>query len=226
MARLKRIVVPGYPHHVVQRGVRSMDIFFNNHDRQEYLRLLKEQGQRFGVHYISYCLMNNHVHLIAIPENPESLAKAIGESHRRYTRMINFRDNVRGFLFQGRFYSCPVHIDNSLLATVRYVERNPARAKMVTAPWDYQWSSAKYRVGLISHDPLITRSPLLSGVKNWQQFLTTEPDFDNELREKYRTGRPFGPAEFYDIVEKITGKDALPKRPGRPKNSNVSPDKT
>ena len=151
-----------------------MEIFFNKHDRQEYLRLLKEQGQRFGVHYISYCLMDNHVHLIAIPESPESLAKAIGESHRQYTRMINFRDNVRGFLFQGRFYSCPVHTATSLLTTVRYIERNPARAKTVTSPWDYQWSSAKYHVGLIPHDPLISRSPLLSTVKDWRKFLTDQ----------------------------------------------------
>lgn len=225
MARMKRIVVPGYPHHIVQRGVRSINIFFTNHDRQEYLRLLKVQGQRFGVHYISYCLMDNHVHLIAIPESPESLAKAIGESHRRYTRMINFRDNVRGFLFQGRFYSCPVYTDASLLATVRYVERNPARAKMVNVPWNYQWSSARYHVGLTSHDSLITHSPLLSAVKDWRQLLTSESDVDNKLRERYRTGRPFGPAEFYDIVEKITGKNARPKRPGRPKNIATLPHK-
>ena len=161
--------------------------------------------------------MDNHVHLVAIPETPESLAKAVGESHRLYTRMINFRDNVRGFLFQGRFFSCPVHTDDSLLATVRYVECNPTRAKMVSAPWDYQWSSARYHVGLTAHDPLVIHSTLLSSINDWQQFLTSESDVDHELREKYRTGRPFGPTEFYDTVENITGRDTRPKQPGRPK---------
>ena len=194
-----------------------MDIFFNKDDRHEYLRLLKEQGQRFGVHYLSYCLMNNHVHLIAIPEKPESLARAIGESHRRYTRMINFRENVRGFLFQGRFYSCPVYTDEYLLAAVRYVERNPVRANMVARPWDYQWSSAGYHAGLISRDPLVTHSPLLPATNDWQRFLSTESDMDIQLQEKSRTGRPFGPDQFYDIVENITGKNARPNLPGRPK---------
>jgi REP-associated tyrosine transposase len=73
MARIKRIVVPGYPHHVVQRGVRSMDIFFQEQDRKEYLMLLREQAERFGVTFLSYCLMTNHVHLLVVPEKPDSL---------------------------------------------------------------------------------------------------------------------------------------------------------
>jgi len=156
-------------------------------------------------------------HLVATPDTPASPAKTIDESHRHHTRMINFRDNVLSFLFQGRFYSCPVHTDASLRATVRYVECNPTRAKMVSKPWDYQWSSAKYHMGLVSHDPLISSSSLLSAVTDWKQLLTTESDTESELREKYRTGRPFGPEEFYDIVEDITRKDARPKRPGRRK---------
>ena len=121
------------------------------------------------------------------------------------------------------FTLAPVHTDASLLATVRYVECNPARAKMVKSPWHYQWSSARYHVGLTSHDSLITHSPLLSAVKNWRQFLTSESDVDNKLRERYRTGRSFGPLEFYDIVEKITGRNVRPKRPGRPKKIAVHP---
>ncbi len=85
MARVKRIVVPGYPHHIVQRGVRSMDVFFSDGDMKEYLRLLREQAERFGVRYISYCLMSNHIHLLAIPEQVDSLAKAVGEGHRQVT---------------------------------------------------------------------------------------------------------------------------------------------
>lgn len=144
MARIKRVVVPGYPHHVVQRGVRSMDIFFNEQDRLEYLNLLREQGDRFGVKFLAYCLMTNHVHLLAVPIKPESLAKAIGEAHRLYTRMINFREGVRGYLCQGRFLSCPISTDAYLLTAVQYILRNPVKAAIVQYAWEYQWSSAAY----------------------------------------------------------------------------------
>jgi putative transposase len=217
MARMKRIVVPGYPHHIVQRGVRSMDIFFQENDREEYLQLLQGQAQRFGVHFLSYCLMTNHVHLIAIPDKPDSLAKAVGEAHRLYTRMINFREDVRGFLFQGRFSSCPVYTDEYLLAAIRYVERNPVNAKMVRTPWEYQWSSARFHTGLVDHDPLVEKSPLLSGVNDWKNFLTEESDLSPQLQQKNRTGRPFGPESFYTVVEEITGRDVRPGQPGRPK---------
>ncbi|MCP3889037.1 MAG: hypothetical protein GY702_09230 [Desulfobulbaceae bacterium] len=72
--------------------------------------------------------MTNHIHLLTIPEKADSLAKAVGEAHRRYTRMINFSSNVRGFLFQGRFSSCPVYTDIYLLAAVRYIEQNPVKS--------------------------------------------------------------------------------------------------
>ena len=121
MARMKRVVVPGYPHHIVQRGVRSMDIFFEEQDRVEYLNLLRRQGDRFGVQFLTYCLMSNHVHLLAIPKHPDSLARAVGEAHRLYTRMINFRERVRGYLFQGRFSSCPFSTDTYLLSAVQRI---------------------------------------------------------------------------------------------------------
>ena len=96
MARIARVVVPGTPHHVVRRGVRRMDVFFSDDDRRAYLDLLSEQGRRFGVHYLAWCLMTNHVHLIAIPEQELSLARGIGEAHRRYTHRINFRERIIG----------------------------------------------------------------------------------------------------------------------------------
>lgn len=217
MARMKRTVVPGYPHHVVQRGVRSMDVFFSNEDRKEYLHLLHEQSKKAGVRYLAYCLMSNHIHLLAIPEKEDSLARAIGEAHRRYTRMINFRENVRGFLFQGRFSSCPVYTGNYLFASVRYIEQNPVKAKMAKHPWDYEWSSAAFHCGEIPSDPLLSDSSFFSHVKKWRKFLSTKSSLTPQLEEKIRTGRPFGPDKFYTIVEEITGKDMRPGMPGRPK---------
>ncbi len=218
MARIKRIVVPGYPHHITQRGVRSMDIFSEDDDRRDYLQLLRQYGKQFGVRFISYCLMTNHVHLIAIPDKPDGLARAIGEAHRRYTRMINFRNNVRGYLFQGRFSSCPICTGEYLFAAVRYVECNPVRAKMVKLALEYPWSSAAIHSGVVDHDPLVAESRLLSEINDWKQFLNTKSEFTDQLREKSRTGRPFGPESFFSTIEKITGRDARPKSPGRPKN--------
>jgi REP-associated tyrosine transposase len=137
MARFARLVVPGYPHHVTQRGVRSVDIFTNDEDRLAYLDFMKEEAQRFGITFMAWCLMTNHVHLVAIPEAEDSLARGIGEAHRRYTRLKNFSEGVRGYLFQGRFGSCVLD-QRHLLAAGRYVERNPIDAGMVQRATDYR----------------------------------------------------------------------------------------
>ncbi len=194
-----------------------MDVFFSDADRHEYLKLLQEQSEKAGVRYLAYCLMTNHIHLLAIPEKKDSLAKAIGEAHRRYTRMINFRENVRGFLFQGRFSSCPVSTDRYLLASVRYIEQNPVKAKLVKFPWNYKWSSAGFHCGEVSSGLLINDSSLFSDITDWRKFLSTDSALSLQLEEKIRTGRPFGPDKFYTIVEEITGKDTRPGLPGRPK---------
>ena len=98
MARIARAVAPGIPHHVTQRGNRRQQTFFNNEDYQTYLELKAEWYQKFQVEIWAYCLMPNHVHLIAVPEKKDSLKPSIGEAHRRYTRLINFRKGWRGHL--------------------------------------------------------------------------------------------------------------------------------
>jgi putative transposase len=117
--------------------------------------------------------MANHIHLIAIPRTEASLAKGIGEAHRRYTRMVNFREGWRGFLFQGRFFSCP--LENAyLLAAIRYVLRNPVRAGIVRKPWKYPWSSARWLVGDVDNDPPAMDSPLLEEVEDWKPLLVSD----------------------------------------------------
>jgi len=108
MARLSRIVVPGYPHHVTQRGVRSMNVFHEESDRREYLAMLGEEITRHGVSVLVWCLMTNHVHFIAVPHREDSLAKGFARAHWRYTRMKSFAAGVSGYLFQGRFSSCSI----------------------------------------------------------------------------------------------------------------------
>jgi len=215
MARIARVVLPGYPHHVTQRGVRSMDIFSSDEDREEYLCLLSEQGRRFGVRFLAYCLMSNHVHLVAIPEEAGSLARGIGEANRLYTRAVNFRTGVRGYLFQGRFSSCAMD-ERHFVAAMRYVARNPVRVGLAKEAWDYRWSSAAYHVGLRKSDPLVKGHELLDMVSDWKALFRRDPEEMALLREKVRTGRPCGDAEFVARAERLTRRILHPLPAGRP----------
>ncbi len=217
MARISRIIAVGYPHHITQRGVRSMDIFQSDGDRSSYLQYIKEETERFGVEILSWCLMTNHVHFIAVPKQETSFARGFGEAHRRYTRMKNFAEGVRGYLFQGRFASCVLD-ERHLIAAVRYVETNPVRAGMVKVAWDYPWSSAAYHVGKIEKDILVEDRTLIGLVDDWQSFLADAGDRRQReaLRLATRTGRPAGDSSFIETLEQLTDRTLKRGRPGRP----------
>ena len=121
MARLARVVAAGIPHHVTQRGNRRQQVFFSDDDYAVYRELLAEGCRAAGVAVWGYCLMPNHVHLILTPSDEDGLRAALGEAHRRYTRHVNLREGWRGYLWQGRFASCPMD-EAYLLACARYVE--------------------------------------------------------------------------------------------------------
>jgi len=195
-----------------------MDVFFSTEDREEYLCHLREQGERFGVRYLAWCLMTNHIHLIAVPESESSLAQGIGEAHRRYTRYINFREGWRGYLFQGRFHSCPLD-GNYLLAATRYVLRNPVRAGIVTQPWDYEWSSARWLVGIVDRDSVAEGSQMLDDVTDWRAFLSMDEKARAEVRKSTRTGRPLGSERFMDQLEALTGRSLRPRKRGPKRGS-------
>jgi putative transposase len=129
MVRIARVVAPEYPHHITQRGNRRQDTFFCDDDYRLYMKLMAESCSIFGVAIWAYCLMPNHVHFIAVPQTENSLKLAIGDAHRRYTRHVNFRENWRGHLWQGRFASYLMD-EKYLLAAARYIELNPVRAKL------------------------------------------------------------------------------------------------
>ncbi|RCX32261.1 transposase [Thioalbus denitrificans] len=169
MARLARVVAPGLPHHITQRGNRRQNTFFRDDDFRVYIDLMATWCAHYGVAVWAYCLMSNHVHLIAVPEEANGLAPAISEAHRRYSRHINFREGWRGHLWQGRFASFPME-ETHLLAAAQYVERNPVAAGMVKAAGDYPWSSA--RAHLDGRDDRLVRvGPLLEMVSDWGAFL-------------------------------------------------------
>jgi putative transposase len=206
MARIARVVVPGIPHHIIQRGNRRMDTFFAEADYREYLYLMAEWCNRCEVQVWSYCLMTNHVHLIVVPKSEDGLRRAIGEAHRRYTPYINFQKDWKGHLWQGRFSSFPMD-EQYLIATARYIELNPVKAGIVNKPEKYKWSSAQAHIQE-EDDVLVKAGPLLKLIPNWHELLAselTEEEYEI-LRRHERSGRPLGSDNFLAKLEKITSR--------------------
>ena len=214
MARIARIVVPGMPHHITQRGNRRQESFFKEDDYREYISLMSESCRIYGVEIWAYCLMTNHIHLIAVPEKTESLRSAIGEAHRRYTRLINFRQNWRGHLWQDRFASFPMN-ENYLLAAARYIELNPVRARITKDSSLYKWSSAKSHI-IGKDNELVKVKPLLDLVPDWRNFLKEgiEEEEIVRIRQHERTGRPLGDEKFIRKIEKAVDRVLRKKKPG------------
>jgi putative transposase len=214
MARIARVIVPDIPHHITQRGNRRQTTFFEDSDYREYVDLLSEWCATCRVEIWTYCLMPNHVHLIAVPSSEDGLRRALGETHRRYTRLINFREGWRGHLWQGRFASFPMD-EKYLLTAARYVELNPVRAKLVENPEDYRWSSALAHV-TGNDDELVRVKPLLEMVDNWKEFLAntvTNSELE-EMRHHENTGRPLGGENFIKKIERFLGRFLGFKKPG------------
>ena len=224
MPRIARIVVPGEPHHIIQRGNRRLPTFFKDDDYIHYLESMRFWCDKHEVEIWAYCLMTNHVHLIATPKTEQGLSLAIGEAHKRYTCRINKREKWTGHLWQGRFSSFAMD-EKYLIAAARYVERNPVRAGMVPKAADYRWSSARAHL-TGKDDVLVKTAPLLSLVDDWEGFLAEDTsDRDRDLlRGHGRTGRPLGGNPFFDKLQSILGKDVRPKKPGpRKRIREVSP---
>ena len=213
---MPRVVIPGLPHHVTQRGTRKMRVFFREEDYRLYPALLAEQAARYELECWCYCLMPNHVHLVVVPGKEKSLARAFGEAHRRYARNINEREGWRGHLWQERFYSCPMS-ETHVYNTFRYVLTNPVRAGLTSQPeeWPYTSHAACVAAG---RDPLIGAGspdwPLRDGCL---ALAESEDDFDF-IRSSTRSGRPLGGEAFVEQLEKMTGRCLRRHPPGpRPK---------
>lgn len=219
MGRIARVVLPEQPHHIIQRGNRRQDVFFSDEDKKKYLEILFEEIIKAdnGIEIWSYCLMNNHVHLIVVPKSEKILARVIGEAHRKYTRHINFREGWRGYLWQGRFSSYPLN-KTHLYAAIRYVERNPVRAGIAKKAEEYRWSSAPAHV-FNEENKYLTGNFVIEEIKDWKEYLSQideEKDIE-QLRKHSSTGRPMGDNNFIGVVEKITGRVLKKKKPGRKK---------
>tara|TARA_B110000211_G_scaffold230366_1_gene289780 strand:+ start:705 stop:1328 length:624 start_codon:yes stop_codon:yes gene_type:complete len=200
MGRMARFSAPNNFYHVTQRGNYRQVVFESDEDKEVYMGYFQNYALEFGLKLYAWCLMSNHVHFIVKPLKSDSLEKAFGITHMRYSRYFNIKKGAKGQLWQGRFYSCPLEPDH-LYEAIRYVELNPYRAKMVSDVAKFYWSS--------SHDRLHkTETIRLSCVKeyidfpNWRDYL--EERFDQQiwdvLRKQTKSGKPLGSEEFTERI--------------------------
>lgn len=214
MARLPRIVVPGYPHHVTQRGNRRGRTFFDDGDYQLYQDLLGTAVRKAEAEIWAYCLMPNHVHVIVTPRDADGLRRTFADAHRRYTGYINARLRVTGHLWQGRFGSV-VMDERHLAHAVRYVSLNPVRARLVERAEDWPWSSVTAHLAG-RDDELVTVAPVLDRYGDFTTFLRqeTQEEAFRLLRMSETTGRPLGNGKWLENLEKLTGKSLRPQKRG------------
>lgn len=220
MARIARIVLPRLPHHVTHRGNRQAPIFITEEDRESYLRRLMHYSAECGVGVWSYCLMTNHVHLLAVPENGEALALAVGRTHMMHARALNQREGWSGHLWANRFYSAPVE-PASAERVARYIELNPVRAGLCRTPEEYPWSSASSHCRG-THDPVLAADdPFATNPAGWRRWLEAGVSDCSveQVRRATATGTPIGSSEFLEELERRLGR-RLTRRRYRRKNED------
>jgi len=221
MPRIARFVAEGYPHHITQRGNGRQPVFDDPQDRRIYLKLLREHASAHGLSIWAWCLMTNHVHLLAVPGSRLALARTLGRTHYDYACYRNTRSGKSGHLWQSRFYSCPV--DTPAVWTVMaYIERNPVRAALVARAEEYPWSSAAAHIVDRDDSGLLNMLPWRENYtrERWRETLDAGAE-EEALRERIRlatmTGRPLGSDTFTAALELVAHRPLRPGRPGRPK---------
>ncbi len=197
-------------------------MFFTDEDRHAYLDWLSEYASKNAVEVLAYCLMTNHIHLVAVPRTEDSLQRALKPLHMRYAQRINRSRGWKGHLSQWRFLSSPPLDETYLWAAIRYVERNPVRARMVRKAENYAWSSAQAHCGQ-RHDTVLTTNSSwrrqVEGIGDWSAWLGQgdEPGELEILRRNADKGLPCGSQKFIGKLERLTGR-VLQYRPrGRPR---------
>ncbi len=231
MPRRSRLVLPGVPLHVTQRGGNRAAIFLDDQDRHHYRRLLREACVANGVAVHAFVLMDNHVHLLLTVDKPETLSRAMRAVGQSYVQAFNYRHGRCGTLWQGRFKSCLVDSDRYLLMVYRYIELNPVRAAMVAAPEDYRWSSVHTHLGMAC-DPLITPHPLYLALAStpaerqavyraWLGAGIGEEDLA-AIRGYLAQERALGSERFQRMVERALNRPAVCRPSGRPKTVSIA----
>ena len=220
MARLARVVAIGVAHHITQRGVDRQAVFVSNKCRSVYLALLKEHAARSRVRILGYCLMTNHVHILAVPECADALATTFRYAHGRFAQYANAQQCRSGHFWQNRFYSCPVE-ESAIGNVLAYIELNPVRAGLVPTADSFEWSSARVHLGKRRNNSGLLdlqwwRSQWMAA--EWPAILASEQSRPDPIRQATFTGRPLGSADFVAALEKRLGRKLERQKAGRPKH--------
>ncbi len=232
MARMSRLAIAGYPHHLIQRGNNRVPIFKDPEDYQRYRALLGEAAARCEVAIHPYVLMGNHVHLLATPASAGGLSRMMQTLGRNYVGWFNRKHARSGTLWEGRFRSSLIESDGYLLACMRYIELNPVRAGLCGEAAAYPWSSARHHLGQ-GNDPLVTDHPLYWSLGNtpfereaaYRDLLAqgADPQETRRITEACVRSWALGSSEFLERLSPGSGRRLRPKRRGRPFRKDSDP---
>lgn len=222
MPRRPRSVFPDVAHHVTQRGNDRQTVFHSPADRLLYLDLLRRHTVRSGVRILGYCLMTNHIHLVAVPEREDSLAQCLARVHSEYALTLNRAEGRCGHLWQNRFYSCPLD-ERHLITALLYIDLNPVRAGLIATAWEWPWSSARAHSAELAVDTVLdcdwAAYCRFWNHREWQDLLMAGMS-DGEscaVRVATRNGEPLGSVDFVIGLERQAGRRLRPLPRGRPR---------
>jgi putative transposase len=213
MARMARVMFEGAPFHITHRGNHKKIVFNDDRDRGLYLSLVRRYAARFEMSVWGYCLMSNHVHLLAMGKSSESIPRALGNAHREYSRLKNQKTKVTGHLWANRFFSTVLD-EPHLWAAIRYVELNPVRAGIVGDATTFGWSSARAHAGLAEDELLAADRPFPGPINDWRQWLANglEEGTLERIRENTARGSPTGSERFVTAIERRLNRRVRPRR--------------
>jgi putative transposase len=220
MPRALRIFLPGIPFHVTHRGNQRREVFRSDDDYRAYLQLIQKYSRQFDMRVWAYCLMPNHVHLLALGMRRDSLSAAVGNAQRVYSRRRHMDAELTGHLWGTRYFASPLD-EAHTWAAVRYIERNPVKAGLVSRAVDYPWSSARAHAGLAEDELLDPDRPFPGLIGDWQAWLAiaVEEPVAQALRRNTASGRPTGSEEFVRTLEKEAGRRLRRLPPGPQRDS-------
>jgi len=218
MARMARVVAVGYPHHIAQRGNHGQTIFIEAIDYSNYLKLVSIYKKRYKVSILAYCIMPNHVHLVAIPSEKNSMSTAFHACNMCYAQYFNKKNDLKGHLWQGRFFSCILD-EQHLYNAIKYVENNPVRGGLVERAEDWEWSSAKTHLNNEKSLLELENIDHFFEISNWKLYLLDkeDEDFIEKIRSSTKSGRPLGTETFIKKLEVSLNRSFKKPIIGRPK---------